>query len=173
MKRLLTFALTLIFAGGLWAQNDAIDNFFQSYQDDENFTMVYVSPKMFQMVSKVIEGQEDEEIKDLVKDIKGLKLLTTQKTPLTYYKEAVKKIPVKDYEVLMTVREQDTNVKFYTKTSSSDVVEELLLIVGGEDEFVLMSFVGSLNLTKIGRLAQKLDIDGAEFLENLEEEHNK
>jgi hypothetical protein len=169
MKTLLSFALTLTFFTGIFAQNDAIDNFFQSYQDDENFTMVYVSPRMFQMVSKVMEGQDDEEIKDLVKDIKGLKILTTEVNPMQYYNQAIKKIPTNQYEILMTVRDKGSNVKFLTKETSKDVISELLLLVGGEDSFVLMSFVGELDLNKIAKLAKKLDLDGAEFLENLED----
>ena len=168
MKTLLSFALTLVFFTGAFGQNDAIDKFFQSYQDDENFTMVYVSPRMFQMVSKVIEGQDDEEIKDLVKDIKGLKILSSETNAMAYYKEAIKKIPTDSYEVLMTVRDKGTNVKFLTKESSNDVIEELLLITGGEDNFTLMSFVGTLDLNKIAKLAKKLDIDGVQYLENLE-----
>ena len=168
MKTLLSFAMTLTFLTTSFAQNDAIDRFFSSYQDKEEFTVVYVSPRMFQMVSKVIEGQEDEEIKDLVKDIKGLKILSTDVDPIKYYKEATAKIPTDDYELLMTVRDKESNIRFFTKESSSDIVEELLLLVGAEDNFVLMSFVGKLDLNKIGKLAKKLDIDGAEFLEQLE-----
>jgi trimethylamine:corrinoid methyltransferase-like protein len=168
MKSLLSFALTLIFFTSAYSQNDAIDKFFQSYQNDENFTMVYVSPKMFKMVSKVMEGQEDEEIKELVKDIEGLKILSTETDPMNYYAEAKKKIPTDSYEVLMTVRDKGSNVKFLTKESSDDVIEELLLIVGGEDNFTLMSFIGKLDLNKLAKLAKKLDIDGVEHLQNLE-----
>lgn len=168
MKTLISFALTLTFVTGIFGQNDAIDRFFQSYQENEDFTMVFVSPRMFQMVSKVIEGQDDEDIKDLVKDIKGLKILSTEVDPLTYYNEASKMIPTESYEVLMTVRDKGSNVRFLTKESSGDVIEELLLLVGGEDNFTLMSFVGTLDLNKIAKLAKKIDIDGAEFLENLE-----
>ena len=168
MKSLLSFALTLIFFTSAFAQNDAIDRFFQSYQNDDNFTMVYVSPKMFKMVSKVIEGQDDEDIKDLVRDIEGLKILSTEVDPMKYYAEAKTKIPTDSYEVLMTVRDKGSNVKFLTKESSGDVIEELLLIVGGEDNFTLMSFVGRLDLNKLAKLAKKLDIQGVEHLENLE-----
>ena len=168
MKTFLSFALTLVFFTGAFSQNDAIDKFFQSYQDDENFTMVYVSPRMFQMVSKVLEGQDDEEIKDLIKDIKGLKILSSETNPMEYYNEATKKIPTDSYEVLMTVRDKGTNVRFLTKESSGDVIEELLLIAGGEDNFTLMSFVGTLDLNKIAKLAKKLDIDGIQYLENLD-----
>ena len=167
MKTLLSFALTLTFLTGLFGQNDAIDRFFQGYQNDENFTMVFISPKMFQMASKVVEGQE-EDIKNLVKGLKGLKILTSEVTPQKYYDEALRMIPTDEYQILMTVRDKGSNVKFLTKESAPDVIEELLLLIGGDDEFVLMSFVGQIDLENIGKLANKLDIEGAEQLEKLE-----
>ena len=168
MRTFLVMLLSLTFFVGASAQADAIDKFFKTYQDNEDFTMVYVSPKMFQMVSKAVSEIEDPEVKDLVKDIRGLKILTTDKNASKYYNEAITKINTKEYEVLMTVRDKETNVKFLTKESSSNVIEELLLLVGEPDEFVLMSFVGKLDLQKVAKLAKKLDMEGAEHLGKLE-----
>jgi len=161
----------LIGVTGLNAQNDAIDRFFEQYQNDESFTMVYVSPKMFQLVAKVASEELDEDLNDVVKNLKGLKVLKTEVNALEVYKEANNKIDTKDYELLLTARDKGQNVNFYTKTSGNDVVEELLLLVGGENEFVLLSFVGTLDLAKIAKLAKKMDIDGAEHLGKLEEKN--
>lgn len=156
--------LTTLFTA--YSQNNAIDKFFSAYESNENFTVVFVSPKMFEMVAKVADEKENQEIKELVKDIKSLKILSTTKDPLKYYAEANKKIPVGEYEVLMTVKDKGDNVKFLTK-GNGDVIDELLLMVGGADDFVLMSFVGKLDLKKISKLANKLDIEGSEHLDKL------
>ena len=68
----------------------------------------------------------------------------------------------------MTVKDKGDNVKFLTK-GNGDVVDELLLLVGGADDFVLMSFVGKLDLNKISKLANKLDIQGSEHLDKLKD----
>ena len=39
--------------------------------------------------------------------------------------------------------------------------------MGGEEDFVLMSFEGKIPLDKIGKLASGLSISGAEHLEKL------
>lgn len=149
------------------AQVDAIDRFFSSYEEDPSFTVVYVSPKMFQMISKVTgESEIDADIQDVVKDLKGLKILTTELNALQVYKDAKAKIQTSDYEILLTARDEGQNVQFLTKTTG-DIVNELLLLVGGDEEFVLMSFVGDLDLDKIARLASKLNLDGAEHLGKL------
>ena len=169
MKKILMVAvLAMIGLTGMNAQNDAIDRFFEQYQDDENFTMVYVSPKMFQLVAKVASEEVDKDLNEVVKNLEGLKVLKTEVNALQVYKEANAKIDTKDYELLLTARDQGQNVNFFTKTSGDDVVEELLLLVGGENEFVLLSFVGTLDLAQIARIAKKMDIDGAQHLEKLE-----
>ena len=66
----------------------------------------------------------------------------------------------------MTVRDKESNVRFVTKESNG-LISELLLLVGGKDEFVMMSFVGNIDLNKIAKLAKKLDIDGAEHLDKV------
>jgi hypothetical protein len=70
----------------------------------------------------------------------------------------------------MTVRDEGTNVEFLVK-DTGDIINELLLLVGG-DEFVMMSFVGNIDLDKISKLANSLDIDGAQHLDKLEDKKN-
>lgn len=166
MKSIFSFAVALILSFSASAQSDAIERFFKDYQDDENFTIVYVSPKMFQMVSKVTDGGEDKELSAIVKDLKGLRILTSKVNPAKVYTEANKRLNIKEYEELVTVREKDSNVRFVTKEANG-VINELLLLVGGKDEFVMMSFVGNIDLSKIARLAKKLNIDGAEHLDKI------
>ncbi|MBK8700196.1 MAG: DUF4252 domain-containing protein [Saprospiraceae bacterium] len=166
MRIFIALLATMFFTTLSYGQNNAIDKFFSAYESNENFTVVYVSPKMFEMVAKVTDDSKNADIKDLIKDIKGLKILSTKKDPQKYYTEAAKKIPIGEYEVLMTVKDKGDNVKFLTK-GTGDVIDELLLLVGGADDFVLMSFVGKLDLNKISKLANKLDIEGSEHLDKL------
>jgi Domain of unknown function (DUF4252) len=166
MKSIFSLATLLFIGFTATAQVDAIERFFKDYQEDKNFTVVYVSPKMFQMVSKVTDGSEDKELSAIVKDLKGLRILTSKVNSDKIYKEANKRLNIKEYEELVTVREKDSNVRFVTKEANG-IINELLLLVGGKDEFVMMSFVGNIDLNKIAKLAKKLDIDGAEHLDKV------
>lgn len=171
MKNLLIALFLVGFVGSLSAQNNAIDKYFDQYKDDERFTMVYVSPKMFEMVVKIAEENVEDDVVDMLREIEGLKILTTEENPNDFYKEALKKINTKEYEELMTVRDEGQNVQFLVKDQQNgDIVRELLLLVGGEDEFVLMSFVGKIDLTKIGKLAKNMSINGTEHLIKLDKE---
>ena len=169
---LLVAVASLAMPNQVQAQNDAISKYFDKYMDDENFTVVYISSKMFEMFAK-IDPDVDEEVKEVIRDLKGLRILVRDEGGLKYYKEAIKKINFDEYEELMTVRDDGTNVKFVIR-EEGDIIKELLLIVGGDDEFVLMSFMGKIDLAKISRLAKdmEIDIDGLEHLEKIDEEDN-
>ena len=54
---------------------------------------------------------------------------------------------------------------------SGDYVQELLMLVGGADNFAMISFIGNIDLKKIGKLAKALDIDNLEYLNKLDEKH--
>ncbi|GAB4499431.1 MAG: hypothetical protein OHK0019_36470 [Saprospiraceae bacterium] len=158
------FLLSAIF--NLSAQNDAITRFFEKYVDDERFTVVYVSPKMFQLVSKIeTDDEEWNKVRDIVKDISGLRVLAADSIDdgLKYYKDALSRVPTGEYEELLTVRDGKENVRIWVK-DSENIIEELVLLVGSPDEFVLLSFTGKIDLDKISELSQTLDIDGAQHL---------
>ncbi len=151
------------------AQNDGITRFFNQYQDDERFTMVFVSPKMFQMVSKIETDDEDwNKVREIVKDLGGLRVLTADSIGdgLEMYKSALSRVPQNEYSELLTVRDGKENVRIWVK-DSGNIIEELLLLVGSPDEFTMLSFTGKIDLDKISQLSKTLDIDGAEHLEKV------
>jgi len=167
MNKLFSLLAALFISVSAFGQTDAIDRFFEDYQDNDDFSMVYVSPKMFQMFAQVAEDELDAELKSLVNDLKGLKVLRTEVDSKRFYKEAMKKIPTNEYELLMTARDEGQNIKILTKTKGDDIIQELLLLVGGADEFILVSFVGNINLSDLSKVASSLDIDGVKHLEKL------
>lgn len=167
------FRITLFFMTVLWqlpvfAQTsniNAIDAYFSQYVEDERFSIVYVSARLFELMKSVdvpelrSEGEDDKN--DLLKHfegLQGLRVLRTDETPEQFYAEAKGKIDTKLYEPLMTVRSKDgKNTEFMVKTyRDSDKVQELLLLSGSPEEFVLLSFIGNLDLEDISKFAKKV-----------------
>lgn len=168
MKRILFLIAALISVQAMSAQTDAIEKYFSKYLDDDRFTVVYISPKMFNMVSKMDIKDMEPEVKEIISNLRGLRILTTEINPQAFYKEALSTINTKEYEVLMKVRDGDENVQFLVKDDGGSTINELLLLVGGSSDFVLLSFVGAIDLNKISKLANSMDIKGAEHLEKIE-----
>jgi hypothetical protein len=170
MKKYL-FLLPVLFLAAiqLHAQNDAITRFFSKYSEEERFTTVYVSQKMFQLVAKVETDDADwNSMREVIKDLGGLRVLTCDSITdgVQLYKEALSKVPQNEYSELLTVRDGQENVRIWVKDQGS-IINELLLLVGAPDEFVLLSFVGKIDLEKIGSLSKTLDIKGAEHLDKI------
>lgn len=175
MKKLI-FLLPFLLAAQLGtAQNDAIVRFFDKYMSEERFTVVFVSPKLFEMVAKIDTDDPDwEKVRPMLSDLKGLRVLTADSIAdgMELYKEALSKIPVKEYAELLTVRDGQENVRIWIK-ESGNVIDELLLLVGSPDEFVLLSLTGKIDLDKVSELSKTLDVDGLEQLDKLNTKEDK
>lgn len=170
--RYILFICFFAFSSSAFTQSNAIDKYFSKYVENDDFTSVFISPKMFELISRIDLSEVDSDpeaklVMDVVSELKGLRVLTTDVDPGTRYKEAMNMINTNEYETLMTVKDGDENVRFWVK-DSGDIINELLLIVGGDDEFVLLSFVGNIDLAKISKLANQIDVKGAEHLRKIE-----
>ena len=171
MKSLiLSFFVIIATSVASFAQEDAIMKYFSKYVDDQRFSAVYISPKMFNMVSKIEIEDMEPEVQEVIRSMKGLRILHTEQNALQFYNEALKTISTNEYELLLTARDNGENVRFMVK-DNGDIVEELLMIVGGEKNFALLSFLGNIDLKKIGKLAKALDIDNLQYLDKLDEKH--
>lgn len=148
-------------------QADVIEEYFEQHEENEDFTVVFISPKMFQMIAKIEAEEMEQGVRDVIKDLRGLRVLTTEVDPLMHYKELAGKLKFSDYEELMKIRDEDTNVRIMIKENSENKISELLLLVGGEDDFVLISFVGNIDINKIAQLSGTIEINGIEYLDNI------
>jgi len=156
------------------AQNDAIAKFFTKYQNDETFSQVTVSGKMFSMMAN-LDGDTPEEkaMINSISKIKGLKILTKSeaRNSRELYKEAISMIPTKDFEELMSVREKDKDMKFFTKESGGKI-SELVMVMGGNDEFMVMTIFGEIDLKDISKIGKSVNIEGMENLDKINEKKN-
>ncbi|MEO7988123.1 MAG: DUF4252 domain-containing protein [Chryseolinea sp.] len=170
MKKIIIVALMMIAVNGVFAQ-DAISKFFSKYQDDESFTQVTVSSKMFSLFTNMeVDSKEDKEVLDAISKLKGLRILGKENTSdaRKLYKEAFALIPIKEFEELMTVRDKDQDFKFLIKESGGKI-SELLMIMGGADDFMVMSLFGEIDLKQVSHLGKKMNVGGLEKLEKLDE----
>lgn len=148
---------------------DVISRFFTKYQNDESFTNVNISSKMFGLFTQMdAENPEDKEILEAISKLKGLKILAKEnaRNSRDLYKEALSLIP-KNFEELMSVRDKDKDMKFMIQENGGKI-SEMLMVVGGNEEFMIMSIFGEIDLKQISRIGSKMNIKGLENLEKMD-----
>lgn len=170
MKKLAILTVLILGVSTANAQEDAITKFFSKYQNDESFTQVNITGRMFSLFTNFeAEDQEDQDVIDAVSKVKGLKILAKEdiSNGQALYEEAFRMIDSKEYEELMTIREKDNDMKFLIKEKDG-IITELLMVMGSDDSFLLLSLVGDIDLKQISKLSKSMDIDGFENLQNLD-----
>lgn len=162
--------------------SNAQTSIFDKYEDVDGVTTIVVSKKAFELMS--IFGGSSEEAKEyaeLVGGLNGLKVFTTEDSKIaTDMKMTVDKyLASSKLSELMRVNDNEANVRIYIKEGKDDEhVEELLMFVNGlgkhfegnegrSAEAVIVSLTGNIDLTKIAKLTEEMNISGSEHLKNV------
>jgi len=154
--------------GGLMAQNNAVDRYYEQYREDDRFTRISVSSKMFDLFTNFDrEDPAEQEVVETISKLKGLKMLVGNDIDgaEAMYKDVVKR-PLQEMEELMTVEEKGSKLNFFI-SEKDGMISELLLVSFGDRQVMMMSLVGDIDLKQISRLSKKMDLEGFEHLENI------
>lgn len=172
MKKLILIVVMTGLNAAAFAQYDVITKFFGKYADDESFTQVTISSKMFNLFTNMeASTPEDKEVLDAISKLKGLRILAKEdaRDARALYKEAFSLIPVKDYEELMTVRDKDNDMKFLIKENGGKI-SELLMVMGGNDDFMILSLIGDIDLKQVSRIGKKMNVSGLDQLRHMDDD---
>lgn len=168
MKKILV--ILVIFISPYIAKSQTpIDELFDKYSGTEGITSVYITSYMFSMFSDL--ETNDPEFDELVKNLKGIKILATDESysgNVNFYKEIINKLPMDQYKELMVIKEKDQDVKFLVNEKDGKIIE-LLLIAGGKGENAVISIQGNIDLKNISKLSKSMNINGLEHLKEIDE----
>ncbi len=174
-KIILIIAIVLVpFLGN--AQTSVFDKF----DGNDEVTTIAVSKKAFQLMAKFGGGSEEaKEYAEMVENLDGLKVFTTESKAIALDMQSTVKSYLKSskLEELFRVDDKEANVRIYVKEGKDDDhVKEMLMFVNGigkhmegsdlgrNAEAVILSLTGDIDLNKIGELTEKFNIQGAEHL---------
>jgi hypothetical protein len=149
---------------------EVVTKYMNKYENDETFTKVSVSSKMFSLFSEMEGSEEDEQLfYDITSKLKGMKVVASEKVanPKALYEEAIKDVEKAGFEELMTVKDAEENVKISIRENSG-IIEELILVAGGKEKFAMVSIFGEINLKQISKLASLMRVNQLKYLENID-----
>lgn len=157
------------------AQNDVVTKLFDEYYDNEDFTKISVSSKMFELFTNIEPGDEnEEEILEAISKLKGLKVIAADsvENSRTMYSDAVKKISSNGYEELLEVKDAKEDLKFMI-SEKDGIINELVMVAGGNKNFFILSLYGEINLKNISKLSKSMNVKGMEYLKQLDDSDGK
>ncbi len=169
-KLLITLSIGYLTAFQVNAQDAAISSLFDKYADNEELTKVNISQKMFSLFTNLEpDDPETKELANAISKLKGVKILASDSIAngRKYYREASQNIRKSQFEELMSVRDGDKDMVFMIKESGG-IINELLMLVGGDHQFVAMDLFGEIDLKQISKLSKGMNMKGMEYLENID-----
>jgi len=178
---ILKFAAIILLALPVSAisQNSEVNKLFDKYSGEEGYTSVDVSAGLFELFAEI--ESDDPEFDDFQNALKGLESLRLLVYSMEdgkgnmdemnkFFKEINSSIPFDEFKELMIIKDKDSNVNFYAK-SDKQIIKEMVMIVEGPEEVVLLSLYGNLDLNYIGKLGTTMNMSGMKYLGNIS--HNK
>ena len=170
MKKLF-ITITIIMASfATYAQGKVVNKYFNQLADNDQFTKVSISSKMFSLFTELEAGSEaEEEFLKAVSKLKGLKVIASDSigNAAKMYSQALKDIDAAGYDELMSVKDAEENMRFSIKESGGKI-EELLMVVGGKKRFVLLSLYGEIDLKNISKIARSMNVGGLDNLSKID-----
>ena len=160
----------------LLAQNSSVDKIFDKYSGMDGYTTVDVSKGLFELFAEVESDDEDfEDFQKAVEGIEKLRLLAyspdegNSNEKEKFLNDIKKSIPFDEYDELMVVKDSDADIKFLAK-SNKQVISEMLMLVDGDDEVVLLSLTGEIDLNHVAKLGSSMKLGGMEHLCKMKKE---
>ena len=178
-----TLILILLIITSSWLSGQSI---FERYANNDDVTLVSISPNMFKMLGQMslsLEDPEAQEYLEMVTSINNFKVLVSSdqgisNEMLNWVNQQVLK---QDLDELVSIKDQVTDITFYVKEGKKeDYVEQLLMYVnekvnsgiekpnlnikGIEIKAIVMLLEGNINLNKISKLTDQMNLPGGDLL---------
>ncbi len=175
LKTKILIAVLIMLPVLLAAQTD-IDRLYEKYAGKDGITSINISPEMFSFLGAVDMSDSSDDAKDVqnaIHQLSGLKMLVYEnaekKNLESFYNDIRRSIPLDDYRELMAVNDNESDVRFLAKKSSKNRVMELIMIVKGSDDVVVMSMTGDMDMNTISDIGKSLNMKGMENLDKIDD----
>lgn len=146
---------------------------FDKLEDMKGVDAVIVNKDAFEILSKFnVKSSDNEamEVFSMIQDLKELRVFSTNKSDIANQMNDMVNTEIKSSKLteLMRIKEDDSRVKIYVKSSSKkDYVSQVLMFVRGIDkktngtsEAVIISLTGLIDINKMSKIADTFTKEG-------------
>lgn len=171
MKALQLFLLFFFSLTALIAQEDMISRHFGEYEKDQNIEKINLDRSTFERFG-TIKTEDPKELRliQAFQELNGVKaiFLEHDATAHALSSAAVKTIMADEsYEELMSVNTKHENV-LMTIREEEEVVKELSIIVGADQNFMIATLYGKIDLKTLSTITTVLRKNGKEWFKQFQ-----
>lgn len=145
-------------------QSKYITRFYDHYKSQEEVTNINLRGFVLNLVGTFAD---DDHAREVLKKVSHLRLLMMEDANLVSpgeYTALIRGIKSDHFEELLVLREGQQRIEFFLR-EDGDTITDVLMLLNGEDEFILLSLEGAFNFSDLNDL--KIDIDGGEHFSKL------
>ncbi len=181
MKKQLIIATLILmaFMPFLLQAQTPIDKLYEKYAGKEGFTSINISPEMFSLLGNIDTDDSTGDVQDakmVMEQLKGLKMLAYEPKPggslsdkEAFMKEVRKAVPLDEYSELMAIREDGSDIRFLIRKTDGNRITEMLMIIDSEDDAMVMSMTGNIDMNTISKIGKTMNVKGMENLNKLDQ----
>ncbi len=171
MKALQLFFLFFFSLTAVIAQEDMISRHFGEYEKDQNIEKINLDRTTFERFA-TIKTEDPGELRliQAFQELNGVKAIFLEHDPTAQAlgKEAVRTVMGDEsYEELMSINTKQENV-LMTIREEEDVVKELSIIVGAEQNFMIATLYGKIDLKTFSTITTVLRKNGKEWFKQFQ-----
>lgn len=142
-------------------------SFFDSLEDMDGVDMVVVNKDAFELLSKFspekLNASKEMNVFTMIKELKEFRMFSSDDIKIAEKMETMANAAIKKNNLtqLMRIKEDDSRIRIYVKTTSNkDYVSEVLMFIKGIDkktkgmsEAMIVSLTGNIDVNKMSDLA--------------------
>ena len=135
---------------------DFASRFLNEHKADTNLTCVTISPKMMEEILKS-DTDRDDEVLDIISNLKSMQMLTAKVKGQNYYDEAIKIVEKSSgrFEPLLSFNDKSKNCQIMVRKKKEAIIE-LVMLVHEKEHFVVINFTGNMSPEFIAQLAASM-----------------
>lgn len=167
MKTFLSTVIAVLLISSIQAQS--ISKFFDRLEDQNDYAVTTINKEMFRMIASFDGGTDTEGVKELIKNIKRIRLfINDEAASYEDFKELKNLATQASMNNLVSVKDDGERVELFTLPTSDDkYVDGLIVLVHESDQNIFIEIDGKINLDDLARLTEKLDINGLDQLNKI------
>lgn len=153
-----------------------LDKVFNKYSGQDKFTTVSFSKEMFSQILSMMATKNDsasKEMRGVMEKLTGMKVITYSIDTTDYakavsiYNEWSGLFPSSNYKELMAVNEGRDNYRFLTKQESDGKISEMVMLMKGKKELVVLSLTGVIDMSNLSQISRTMGIHGMEGFQKM------